>query len=101
MPETNALESRIAAIFEERLGLSVPAPDTDLFRDGVLDSLSFVNLLVELEKEYGITVALEDLELDKFQSIRSIATFIADRRRAGAAPRPEAALMRSVGKGRA
>ena len=97
MHEMNALEARIGRMFEERLGLSVPAPDTDLFRDGVLDSLSFVNLLVELEKEYGITVALEDLELDQFQSIHRIAGFIAARRRAAAA-KADVAVMRGVGK---
>lgn len=76
MSEPASLEGRIAKIFAENLNLVVPSPDTDLFSTGALDSLSFVRLLVHLEREYGVRVSLEDLELDNFRSIKKIAEFI-------------------------
>jgi len=34
---------------------------------------------VHLEREFGVTVALEDIELDHFRSIERIAQFVARR----------------------
>lgn len=79
MPELTRLQEHIGKIFEEKLHLVVPSVDTDLFVTGGLDSLSFVELLFELEREYGLKVSLQDLELRNFQSIASIAGFIAGR----------------------
>jgi len=96
MPEMNALEADIARIFEQQLGLVVPEADTDLFQTGVLDSLSFVNLLLELEKRFKIAVTLDDLELEKFQSIRGIAAFIALNRKTGGRANHEVPSLQSV-----
>jgi methoxymalonate biosynthesis acyl carrier protein len=53
--------------------------DTDLFETAVLDSMVFVDLLLHLEREFGVTVALEDIEFDHFRSIERIAEFVANR----------------------
>lgn len=79
MTEIAHLQERIGRIFETKLNLVVPSADTDLFETGGLDSLTFVELLLELEREYGVKVDLEDLELGNFQSIANIAEFIAQR----------------------
>lgn len=76
MSEHAVLEGHIVKVFAEKLNLVVPAADTDLFTTGALDSLSFVKLLVQLEREYGVHVSLKDLELDNFRSIKKIAEFI-------------------------
>lgn len=90
MPEIVSLRRRIGTIFREKLNLVVPSDDTDLFATGGLDSLSFVELLVVIEREYGVKVSLEDLELENFRSIDSIAGFIAGRleRQGGEEKRP-------------
>lgn len=77
MPDLTSLEKRITDIFHNQLHLVVPSVDTDLFTTGGLDSLSFVELLVQIEKEFGMKISLEALELDKFRSIANIAEFIA------------------------
>lgn len=77
MHDPAAIARRIAQIFEENLKVEVPSADTDLFETGALDSLSFVDLLLEIEREYGIKVSLERLELDTFRSIGRIAAFLA------------------------
>jgi D-alanine--poly(phosphoribitol) ligase subunit 2 len=79
MSDTNRLRERIGGVFATALQLEVPAFDTDLFETGVLDSLAFVRLLVQLEEEFGVSTSVDDLELDNFRTIDSIAAFIAAR----------------------
>ncbi len=69
---------RITAIFERRLGILVPAADADLFAAGTLDSLSFINLLLHLESEFGISIPLEKLDLEQFSTANRIAAFVVD-----------------------
>ena len=66
-------------MFSGALRLDVPSFDTDLFDTGVLDSLAFVELLVQLEREFGVTTSVDDLEAENFRSISSIAAFIESR----------------------
>ena len=84
MSNGNSMRERIAAIFSGALHLDVPSFDTDLFDSGVLDSLAFVELLLNLEREFGVTTSVEDLELEHFKSIASIADFIESRAPASA-----------------
>lgn len=68
---------RILTILERRLGIRVDGLDTDLFAAGVLDSLSFINLLLHLESEFGITIPLDRLDLERFNTVNRIAAFVA------------------------
>ena len=79
MPDANRLPERIAGVFASALHLDVPSFDTDLFETGVLDSLAFVELLVQLEREFGVTTSVDDLEAENFRSIACIAAFIESR----------------------
>jgi len=58
------------------MNLDVPSPDLDLIDTGALDSIAFVELLVRLEDAFGVRVSLDDLDIDYFRSIRSIAAFV-------------------------
>jgi acyl carrier protein len=84
MSETTEILERVARLFADTLQRVVPSADTDLFESGLLDSLGFVDLLVHLEREFGTTIALDDLELDNFSSIVRIADFV--RARTSASP---------------
>jgi len=81
MQGTNDLRGRITRLFEERLNLEIPSPETDLFESGALDSMAFVELLAQIESEFGVQVALQDIEMDNFRSIEKIAGFVEARRR--------------------
>jgi acyl carrier protein len=50
--------------------------DADLLGAGLLDSLALVDLLVNIEQEFGLEISLDTLEIDSFRSIDSIAEFI-------------------------
>ncbi len=72
------LRQNVAAVFADVLNIKVPSHDHDLLASGLLDSLGFVELLLALERRFGIHVAMESLEPDNFRSIERIAAFIAD-----------------------
>jgi acyl carrier protein len=61
------------------LSLEVSSVDTDLLGTGLLDSLALVELLAELEETFGVSISTDDLELENFRSIDSIAGFVSRR----------------------
>ena len=69
---------RIHRIFVDQLALQVDL-ETDVIDNGMLDSVAFVQLLVGLEQEFGVTVDVSALQLDDFRSISRIAQFVAAR----------------------
>lgn len=84
MPDSNKLAQQISALFAEKLHLQVPSLDTDLIETGLVDSLTFVEFLAQLEQEFDVHVSLEDLELDHFRTVTRIAAFVATKSRNGA-----------------
>ncbi len=76
MSDHTAIHAQVLAIFEH---LNIDAPDAgiDLFDTAVLDSLAFVQLLLQLEERLGVTVSLDDLEIDHFRTIEHIVDFVA------------------------
>jgi acyl carrier protein len=77
---TDSLQAELTTLFTKRLGVDVPSPDTDLLATGRLDSVGFVELLVQLEQRFGLRVELDDVEVEHFRSLAAIAAFIAERR---------------------
>ena len=82
MDHGNSLESTVGRLFAERLEVEVPAPETDLFETGILDSLRFVELLAALEETFGMRVSVEELEIDDFRSLSRIVGFVAQKKAA-------------------
>ncbi|MBZ5556522.1 MAG: acyl carrier protein [Acidobacteriia bacterium] len=76
MSDHAAIRAHVLAIFEQ-LAIEPPDAGVDLFDTGVLDSLAFVQLLLQLEERLGVTVSLEDLEIDHFRTIEHIVDFVA------------------------
>ncbi|TMJ06735.1 MAG: acyl carrier protein [Bacillati bacterium ANGP1] len=83
MPDSTNLERRIAVLFSDKLNVQVPSLETDLIDTGLVDSLTFVEFLAHLEQDFGVHVSLEDLEIDNFRTIASIARFVATKSRNG------------------
>jgi D-alanine--poly(phosphoribitol) ligase subunit 2 len=79
MSEANGLHEQISEIFLRSLNVEVPSPDTELFESGLLDSLAFVELLLAIERDFGVTTAVDDLEVDNFRSVARIAEFVTAR----------------------
>lgn len=65
------------------------ADDEDIFASGVVNSLFAMQLVLFVEREFGIAVENDDLELDNFRTIEALVRFIA-RKRSGASAAPTA-----------
>ncbi|TAN46932.1 MAG: acyl carrier protein [Methylococcaceae bacterium] len=56
-------------------------PDDSILEDGLgLDSIKVVELIVLIEKNFGFTFTEDELSMDAFASLRTLAKFVADRR---------------------
>jgi acyl carrier protein len=75
-PEDDALAVRVQAILARRLGVALPGPDADLIDGGLIDSLTLVELLFELEREFELQFSLDDLDVETFRSVDRIAAFV-------------------------
>jgi acyl carrier protein len=79
MIEHHGVHQQLTELFAKKLNLEVYSVDTDLVGSGLLDSLALVELLAQLEETFGVSISTDDLELDNFRSIDSIAGFVARR----------------------
>ena len=61
------------------LHIEIPS-NTDLIDSGLLDSLMLVNLLLQLEQTFGITVVMDELDLEDFRSVETIAAYVSNAR---------------------
>ena len=73
-PETVA--NQVAEIFSQNLHIEVPSHDVDLFTTGILDSLQLVELLFQLEEQFGIKISLSEIDLETFRSIDCIGLML-------------------------
>ena len=74
-PQTVTIED-LTRCFRERLNLIVESPDEDLFESGLVDSLSLVGLIYELEQQYGIKIDVLELDFEELRSLNRIADFV-------------------------
>jgi len=79
MLEHNGVHQKLTELFARKLNLEVSSIDTDLVGTGLLDSLALVELLAQLEETFDVSISANDLELENFRSIASIAGFVARR----------------------
>ena len=70
------LQEQLTAFFLNKLQVRVVSPETDLLEAGLLDSLKLVELLLHLENQFGLHISVDDLEMERFRSIASIAQFV-------------------------
>ena len=55
--------------------------DQDLLSAGIIDSLGILQLVAFMEKQLGIQVPDEDVIFENFQSIRTMAEYVAQHQR--------------------
>ena len=69
--------AKVQRIFAETLNIEVPSDETDLIEAGYIDSLALVELLFALEREFSVSVPLDELEIDNFRNVQSISELVA------------------------
>jgi acyl carrier protein len=74
-----SVEQRVRSIIATITGYEPDSfsADTPLFRGGLeLDSLSGVKLILSIEREFGVSIADEDLDLVSLYSVETLCRFI-------------------------
>ena len=74
--DPHAIADRLGALFAESFHIEVPSPDTDLLESGLLDSFQFVELLAHLERQFGLRIRIDDIELDDLRTLERIARMV-------------------------
>lgn len=74
----NDVELRLKRIMIEKLGVDDTADirSEDSFYYWNLNSLSFLKLIVEVEKEFGLEIDEDSISLDKLGTLKSLAEYI-------------------------
>lgn len=57
-------------------GLASVTADDSLLLSGVLDSVGMIDLVSELERVYGISIAEDELVPEHFETLRAISDFV-------------------------
>ena len=81
----------IRGLLSEKLLVEVDAPEADLLKAGILDSLALIQLLLHLEERFGVKIPLDELEIEDLRSISSIARLVENQRASQGLPKSAAA----------
>jgi acyl carrier protein len=82
MPESPAIRSRVKQVIVDSLHLDGLAPqdigdEAPLFGEGLgLDSVDALELVVALEKEFGVRIQSHEVGKEAFASVSTLAAFI-------------------------
>jgi acyl carrier protein len=70
------VSERVQQLFLETLNVQVPSEEADLIESGLIDSLALVELLFAIEREFSVSLPLDDLEIENFRSVTRISEVI-------------------------
>jgi methoxymalonate biosynthesis acyl carrier protein len=73
------LKALVREVFSREMNVDVPSTETDLFETGLLDSLTFVDLLVRLEEEFSLKLRLDEIDLESFRSIDRVVEMLQEK----------------------
>lgn len=60
----------------EEIAFSRVTPTDSLWQEKVLDSITIVELVVELEAEFGIKIPFNEIVEDNFETVERIVTYL-------------------------
>jgi methoxymalonate biosynthesis acyl carrier protein len=71
------IRTKLLALLRERVGSDAAfGPETDLLATGVLDSLLLIDLVLYIERVFGVTLGSGDVTPTNFRSVESLACLI-------------------------
>lgn len=77
------ISKRIITLLENRLQLlgiesTDVAHDISLFDQGIVDSISFMELIVSIDEEFDVELDFSDMEPSEFDSIENLSKIISN-----------------------
>jgi acyl carrier protein len=77
---TARVEQIVSSTVRSMKGFDIPlSADVSLIETGILDSLSIVTVVQQLQDAFGIDVQVADITLDNFDTLDLIARFVQER----------------------
>ena len=70
------LREEVSTLMRRHLHVIPPDEEADLVAKGLVDSLKLVELFSVLEQQFRIEVVLDEVDLDDFRSVASIAAYV-------------------------
>jgi D-alanine--poly(phosphoribitol) ligase subunit 2 len=77
MDRQEQLQQQIAEIFAGRFETKLDSDDIDLLESGIVDSVKIVELVLEIEQRFGVSLPFEELEIEDFRTLPRLAERIA------------------------
>ena len=71
-----SLNDRVRALVQDVVSVEVPSDHTDLIDSGLIDSLTLITMIAEIEQEFGVELALDELDVEWFRSVDRIVQFL-------------------------
>jgi len=75
----DSVKNSIMTFLRDRLSVDVLSPEHDLIGAGILDSLMVVEVVLYFEQAFNVALSLEDLEIENFATVASMAALITAR----------------------
>ena len=69
-------EDKIANFIANNAGIDELDYDLKIFEEGLVNSLFAIELMTYIEKEFNIKIRIYDLDMQNFESVNIIASFI-------------------------
>jgi acyl carrier protein len=67
---------RVRRLMLDVMHVEVESIDTDLIDTGVIDSLALVELIFQIEREFGIAIQLDEVSVERFRTVGGIADLL-------------------------
>lgn len=70
------MKEQLKSFLTEASGINDIDEHTELFSSGIVNSLFAIQLVMYLEKSFNIEIGMDDLNMDNFNSIAAICSFV-------------------------
>lgn len=67
------IEERLVIYIRDELQVDIKDRNQDLVKEGAIDSFNMIQLIQFIEDSFKVSIDIEELDLDSFKSIKSIA----------------------------
>lgn len=66
----------VVTLIRQVVGIDVVDPTMNLLATGIIDSLAFVSLLLAIESQFTVSIDVNSLDLEDFETVERITQFI-------------------------
>jgi acyl carrier protein len=77
MCDLEPVKRQILEIFLERFDTRIASVESDLLEGRLVDSLRIVDLVLELEQRFGVSLDFDELEIEDFRTVSRLAERVA------------------------